>query len=719
MATIAQSPPAPPRPLVWFSEFLRGELTPYPGRLALVGRMTLAATIVMLICMTFGLSDGYLGAVFALFISRENPRTTLQAAGTMIFIASLAAAYMVTTVWFVISVPLLHFLWIVGSLFLAFYAIRVINNYGGAVIFGVMLSVGIPLFDRHLPAETNVEDTLRVTLATVIGAVVTTIIELVSARMPGGDTIVLAVDERLAAVEELLAGYLGEREQPKAQATEKKIIRLGVLGTSRLRRALVHAGYSPQYRGEMRAVVGLAGRLIDLAAVLTQDSIDFSKVDQMRLQNLVTNIATIRTDLVNGRIPAPIELKGRIPATIEFEDTSPHNVPLRQMEYIASLIPEAFVSPPPTDESVPLPDTTLGSKLFAPDALTNPAHLKFALEGCIAASSCYVVYMAIAWPGLSTSIQTCILTALSSIGVSRQKQVLRFAGAIVGGFGFSLGAQVFILPYVDSIGGFTVLFAVVTAVSAWFLTCSPRLSYFGLQVAFAFYLINLQEFAFQTSLSIARDRVVGVLLGLLMMGLVFDRLQGTPAAEMLRTFVSNVRLLAQLAREQLSKDSRTAAERADSLHETINSQFDQVTVLADSVLLEFGPSREHDLALANQIRMLQSQLRMIFVKQFVSLQYGLQRGGVDIPEEVRSAHDEFNKRLARALNLIADRVEGRPPVGGEDFGDSVERLRQATRAFCSGSSEQLLTAPCEAILSLSQKVESLTLSIEKELGLPS
>jgi len=32
--------------------------------------------------------------------------------------------------------------------------------------------------------------------------------------------------------------------------------------------------------------------------------------------------------------------------------------------------------------------------------------------------------------------------------------------------------------------------------------------------ALAFYLINLQDFAAQTSLSIARDRVVGILLGL-------------------------------------------------------------------------------------------------------------------------------------------------------------------------------------------------------------
>ena len=66
-----------------------------------------------------------------------------------------------------------------------------------------------------------------------------------------------------------------------------------------------------------------------------------------------------------------------------------------------------------------------------------------------------------------------------------------------------MGAQVFVLPYLD-ITGFTVLFAVVTAVSGWIATATPRF-YLGVQLALAFYLINLQEFAVQSSLAVARD----------------------------------------------------------------------------------------------------------------------------------------------------------------------------------------------------------------------
>ena len=42
-------------------------------------------------------------------------------------------------------------------------------------------------------------------------------------------------------------------------------------------------------------------------------------------------------------------------------------------------------------------------------------------------------------------------------GASHQKQVLRFGGALIGGGLFGMGAQVFVLPYIDSIAAFTVL----------------------------------------------------------------------------------------------------------------------------------------------------------------------------------------------------------------------------------------------------------------------
>src|SRR6266478_930110 len=370
--------------------------------------------------------------------------------------------------------------------------------------------------------------------------------------------------------------------------TEKKVIRLGMLGTSTLRRVLRRSDYSPHYRSQMSGVVALVGGLVDVAATLTQFRFEPSSTDQKQLRNLAATIASIRTDLMNRRIPVSIQFNPN--------DQPSRGVPLLlEMEKKVALISQVVAGSKSMDEYLSPSDDIPRSKLVVPDALTNPDHLKFALKGCLAASLCYIIYNAIAWPGISTAVTTCLLTGLSTIGSSRQKGILRIAGALIGGCLIGMGSQVFILPYLDSITGFTILFILVTVFASWFMTSSPRLSYFGMQVALAFYLINLQEFTVQTSLSIARDRVVGILLGLFVMWLVFDQLWGAPSAvEMKRAFISNLRLLAQLAREPIGGDNKSAILRAISLRTTIGATFDKARSLGDAVIFEFGPSREQD-----------------------------------------------------------------------------------------------------------------------------
>jgi multidrug resistance protein MdtO len=356
------------------------------------------------------------------------------------------------------------------------------------------------------------------------------------------------------------------------------------------------------------------------------------------------------------------------------------------------------------------------SKLLVPDALTNPEHLAFALKGCFAASLCYIIYNLIAWPGISTAVTACLLTGLSTIGASRQKQILLFAGALVGGPLIGMGSQIFILPNLESIAGFTVLFMLVTALASWFMTSSPRLSYFGLQVAFAFFLINLREFAMQTSLSVARDRVVGVLLGLFMMWLVFDQLWGSRAAvAMKRTFISNLRLLAQLAREPLSKELKVATRRSYALRETINAQFDKVRNLADAVLFEFGSSRQQDLALRDRIRHWQPHLRTLFLIRVALLKYRLRLPGFDLPEPVELAQQEFDAELAKVLDGMADRMEGRAPERKDNLERSFERLEQTIRTCCSEGPQTVLTAELQTFIALSRSIESLSTSLSKEI----
>jgi len=161
--------------------------------------------------------------------------------------------------------------------------------------------------------------------------------------------------------------------------------------------------------------------------------------------------------------------------------------------------------------------------IFTPDAFTNPNHITFALKGCLATSLCYVFWSAIGWPGLGVCTVTCVLAApTANQGSSRHRLITRLAAWLLGGVICGIGSQVWLLPSADSIVGFTLPFVAISAVTAWFMTAGPRLNYFGRQMALAYYLTIFQGFGPSASLIASRDRLMGILLGLLLMWLVFD-----------------------------------------------------------------------------------------------------------------------------------------------------------------------------------------------------
>jgi multidrug resistance protein MdtO len=223
----------------------------------------------------------------------------------------------------------------------------------------------------------------------------------------------------------------------------------------------------------------------------------------------------------------------------------------------------------------------------------------------------------------------------------------------------------------------------------------------------------VSEFKMQTSLEVARDRVVGILLGLFAMWLIFDKLWGAPAArELKETFASNFRLLAQFAREPASKDLKVATARRFALGETIHTNLDKARALADGVLLEFGRSRERDLALRSLVRRTQPQMRVLFIMQIAEWKYRAQLPGFELPELIAVEQREFDERLAESLASMADRVEGRSTGAQQTLREARARLERTIQAYRpEGTSE----GRYDALLLLSRKIESSILSLINEV----
>ena len=159
--------------------------------------------------------------------------------------------------------------------------------------------------------------------------------------------------------------------------------------------------------------------------------------------------------------------------------------------------------------------------LFVPDAFTNPAHVHFALKVAFSATFCYIVYSAIDWPGIHTAFITCTFIALESKEATLYKGTLRIAGCVIGG-ALALFTIVFLMPHMETIASLIVVVAGAASLAGWVAAGSERISYAGLQIAFAFFYSVFQGYAPDTDLDNVRDRVVGILFGLIVTGLVFQ-----------------------------------------------------------------------------------------------------------------------------------------------------------------------------------------------------
>ena len=662
----------------WIWNFLKNELTPYPGRLWVVGRVTIAATIVMLLVMTFRLPGGFLGAIFTLFLSRENPTATFRAGSKTVIGFLAATAYTAFGVRLLLDDPMTHFLWVALSLFLSFLFLRIVADVGMGVAFGFMVSGAISLWDETtINVNERLENTLWLAGVVAIGVVVTVIVEYVFRRVHPATDLTEGIEERLKTVEKVL--QCASAEQPLDSEPDKRLSLYASVGTSRLRRLILRSEFSVHYKAQMSTAIALVGRLVDIAAsfrlALAERTQPLVAADRQRLQRLADEVAQVCRNLMSQQLPA------KIPRPLQEEPSSLPFLPT--MERTVALIPDAFAGSQSVQEFVTAPLDEAGvAPFFVGDAFTNPAHLHFALRGTLAAMVCYFTYTAINWPGLSTAVATCFITALSTIGSSRQKQILRLGGAFIGGFIFGMGAQVLVLPYLDTVAGFTVLFAVVTAISAWIGTASARLSYLGLQLALAFYLINLQEFAIQTSLSIARDRVFGVLLGLLSMWLFFDRLWVRNALdEMQAVFARNLELFAEIAEQLLEQDQVKAIRRVRQLRDQINQGFEAVKAQSDAVLFEFGPSRPRKLRIRDDIRRWQPSIRTLLLVQITSLQYLSQKPLTDLPEPIAQVGIAFERDIAQVMRAMASEVTGKPVGAVPDIRMSAARLQQEIHRY--------------------------------------
>ncbi len=681
-----------PRPFWdWFSSFLKQELAPYPGRSRVVMRMVLAATIAMLLIMTFHLVGAGIAGVYTLFISRETPQATFRATLTMIGSYLAGSIYLILGSLLFVNYPLTHFLWVVVSLFLSFYALRVYGNSVAAAGFGIMVTLAIPIWDVTAPPEQLLIETLWTVGGIGIGLGTAALVEYVFSGFGARHDLIAGLQERLDTVANVLDEHSLGRISPTAQ---KRLADIAIVGLSRLR-TLASLPHLERFGPSTdRGAISLVGRLVDLTVALSLQSGEAEAADRvgepMRAKQLAHRLRTIS---------AALDQFGAF-ATASPAIDRDQTVWLTELEQTTELLVLSLFADPEDQQSSVDVMKPHHAPLLASDSFSNPEHLRYALKGCLAGTLCYIFMSAVAYEGIRTALITCFITSLTSTGLSRQKQLLRFTGAFFGGLVLGVGGQVLVLPMLDGIVGFTSFFVVVTWASAWVATSSSRLSYFGIQMALAFYLINLQEFYPQTDLAIGRDRVLGIGLGLVAMWLVFDVVGSTPAVTAMRNILrTNLILVADFV--QHPKPNRTIVPQSiRTKRDEITSCFNQLTTQADGVLFETGERRQHDLAERGKLLGIQARLGSLFLLESGLMHYRAELVQNGASSAVIEAQLSFDVLTAQELRFIVEALDGLSAPS------SLQRLRIAHRELKQSLQAEpgLPAARIEAISSLTSGV---------------
>lgn len=222
---------------------------------------------------------------------------------------------------------------------------------------------------------------------------------------------------------------------------------------------------------------------------------------------------------------------------------------------------------------------------LASDAFTNPDYQRYALKTTAAAIICYLTYSLIGWQGIHTAMITCYVAALGTTAETVHKLALRIAGCLIGAaLGFL--SILFVIPHLESVGGLMALVFIGILPAAWVSSGSERISYAGVQVGLAFLLTILHGFAPSLDMAAGRDRIVGILLGNLVVYLIFTGIW--PKSAVLDVQARLARALAALARLA----AREPGERAQAVDDAALVETEAEKARQQLLLLPFEPASQ-------------------------------------------------------------------------------------------------------------------------------
>jgi uncharacterized membrane protein YccC len=253
-----------------------------------------------------------------------------------------------------------------------------------------------------------------------------------------------------------------------------------------------------------------------------------------------------------------------------------------------------------------------------------------------------------------------MIVGLTSEGATVQKATLRLSGALVGALmGFM--SILLLIPGMVSITSLVLVVAAGTAVAGWVNLGSARISYAGVQIAFAFFVCVIQGFAPNWHFDTIRDRLVGILLGNVVITLVFLYVWPVDALMALRrNLAAALRTTALLATVEAETDDPAAMARTTTaLRAQSNRNFSAVQQSIEEAGFESAIPGEGGRATRAALQRVMSDAQAVFLNQLAVARHRPDFAPDALPPPVRAGIRRLNTAVAARLDAVADRIEGK------------------------------------------------------------
>jgi multidrug resistance protein MdtO len=503
---------------------------PFPGRTEFAIRLALICALTLLVVEIYQTPEPALTVYVAFFLIKPDRATSLLVSLVFVVLITIIIGAVLPLTEAVIDQPLWRVTAIALLSFVLLFAASASKLKPVGSIIALIAGYALDVLGTVHIAEVATRALLYAWLFVIIPAAVSIVVNLLIGPAPR------RLAERTLAHRLRLAATVLRDPSDRARGAFAECLQEGL--------------------GELPAWLKLAGaeRTADAADLAALGQAARSTCALFSLVNVIIGAAETGTTEGRAELTACLEEmaaileRGGYPLDIAFEPNlapDASTIAATMFAAVRDLLSNFAVAPPP--ELAPAVKAKTG--FFVPDAFTNPVHVRYALKTTAAAMFCYIVYSLLDWPGIHTCFITCYIVSLGTTAETIEKLTLRILGCLIGA-ALGIGAIVFVMPGVTSIGELMAIVGLAAFAAGWVAGGSARISYVGFQLGFAFFLCVVQGSGPEFDLTIARDRVIGILFGNLVVALIFTQIWPiTVATRIDPAIAALLRKLASLTRE--------------------------------------------------------------------------------------------------------------------------------------------------------------------------